>query len=334
MKSPLVVVAFVAFGFTFAAVPAQALSTVQLKNGASLEAEVISEKADRLVVDLGFTVLAVPRDEIESVTATADAEPGAVGLVQDAASADLYRIAAGLPVLSIKENVERVGESVVLVRTPVGLGSGFLIHPSGYIVTNEHVIAGENTISVTQFRRGATELEKVQYNKVRIVALDSRLDLALLKIEDAGETPFPSVSLGGEAALNDGQTVFAIGSPLGLDRTVSQGIVSSHARLLDGQLYIQTTTQINPGNSGGPLFNLRGEVVGVNNMKAMEVGVEGLNFAISLDVLKNFLRNRDAFAFDPRNPNAGYRYLPPPQPVKANASAAKPADKTAAHAKP
>jgi serine protease Do len=78
-------------------------------------------------------------------------------------------------------------------------------------------------------------------------------------------------------------------------------------------LFIQTTAQINPGNSGGPLFNLRGEVVGVNDMKAMGVGVEGLGFTIPATGLKNFLRNRDAYAFDPRNPNAGYRYLEPPR---------------------
>ena len=314
-----VITAFLAFA---AAGSVHALSTVQLKSGAKIEAEVISERADRVVVDLGFTVVTVPRDEIESL-ATKDAA-GADAVVENT---DLYRVAAGLSVLSVKENVDRVGEAVVLVRTPVGLGSGFFIHPSGYIVTNEHVIAGEYNITVTQFRRGATELEKVQYNKVRIVALDSRLDLALLKIEDAGAAVFPTVPLGDGASLNDGQTVFAIGSPLGLDRTVSQGIVSARARPLDGQLYIQTTTQINPGNSGGPLFNLRGEVVGVNNMKAMEVGVEGLNFAIPTGVLKNFLRNRDAFAFDPRNPNAGYRYLEPPQPVKTPAGAAAPVAK-------
>lgn len=302
-------------------VPVFALSTVQLKSGASIEADVIAEKADRVVVDLGFTVVTIPRDEIESLKAKETA-----GTELTADNADLYRIAANLPVLSVKENVDRVGEAVVLVRTPVGLGSGFFIHSSGYIITNEHVISGEYNITVTQFRRGATELEKVQYNKVRIVALDSRLDLALLKIEDAGPVLFPTVPLGDGGAVNDGQTVFAIGSPLGLDRTVSQGIVSARARPLDGQLYIQTTTQINPGNSGGPLFNLRGEVVGVNNMKAMQVGIEGLNFAIPTVVLKNFLRNRDAFAFDPRNPNAGYRYLEPPQPVKAPAkNAATPA---------
>ncbi|MDF3057359.1 MAG: hypothetical protein K0R17_1574 [Rariglobus sp.] len=307
--------------FILAVAPVFALSTVQLKSGASIEADVIAEKADRIVVDLGFTVVTVPRDEIESLKSK---EVSSLEAVPE--NADLYRVAGNLPVLSVKENVDRVGEAVVLVRTPVGLGSGFFIHPSGYIVTNEHVIAGEYNITVTQFRRGATELEKVQYSKVRIVALDSRLDLALLKIEDAGPVLFPTVPLGDGGGLNDGQTVFAIGSPLGLDRTVSQGIVSARTRPLDGQLYIQTTTQINPGNSGGPLFNLRGEVVGVNNMKAMQVGIEGLNFAIPTPVLKNFLRNRDAFAFDPRNPNAGYRYLEPPQPVKTvPASASIPA---------
>jgi serine protease Do len=175
---------------------------------------------------------------------------------------------------------------------------------------------------VTQFRRGTAELENVTFNKVRIVALDARLDLALLKIEDAGNTTFPTVPLGDSNIVTEGQTVFAIGSPLGLDRTVSQGIVSSRNRPMDGQLFIQTTTQINPGNSGGPLFNLRGEVVGVTNQKAMMTGIEGLNFAIPVLVVKNFLRNRDAFAFDPRNPNSGFRYLEPPHPVKLPANAA------------
>jgi serine protease Do len=217
----------------------------------------------------------------------------------------------------VKENVERCGDAVVEVRTPIGLGSGFIIHPSGYVLTNEHVISGEYEISITQFRRGKTELERVQFNKVRIVAFDSRLDLALLKIEDAGNTVFPVVPIGDSDTLTEGQTVFNIGSPLGLDRSVSQGIIAQKNRPLDGQLYIQTTAQVNPGNSGGPLFNLRGEVIGITNMKAMMIGIEGLNFAVPSTVVKSFLQNRDAFAFDPRNPNAGYRYLEPPQPVKS-----------------
>jgi serine protease Do len=299
-----------------AADPAFALSTVQLKNGSSLRGDILAEKADRVVVDLGFTVVTVPREEIDKISAE-----GTAPVAGEESGDNLYRVAVNPPVLPMKENVAHVAEAVVQIRTPIGLGSGFFIHPSGYIITNEHVVAGEYNLTVTQFRQGAAGLDKVQFPKVRIVALDSRLDLALLKIEDAGDTVFPTVPLGDANGLTDGQTVFAIGSPLGLDRTVSQGIVSSHNRPLDGQLYIQTTTQINPGNSGGPLFDLRGEVVGISNMKAMIVGVEGLNFAIPVTVLKDFLRNRDAFAFDPRNPNAGFHYLAPPQTVKAPAGA-------------
>jgi serine protease Do len=184
------------------------------------------------------------------------------------------------------------------------------------VVTNHHVVAGETELSVTRFVKDSTGLRRVRHQTIRLVATDPRVDLALLQIEDRqGVERFATVPVGDSQTLEEGQGVFAIGSPLGLDRTVSQGIVSSRHRLLDGQLYIQTTTQINPGNSGGPLFNLRGEVVGVNNMKAMAVGIEGLNFAIPSAVLKNFLRNRDAFAFDPRSPNAGFRYNAPPRPV-------------------
>lgn len=300
--------------------PVSAMSTIKLKSGAALQGDILTERADKVVLDLGFTVLTIPKDEIDSVRA----ENATQTVVED--SGDLYRAAASQPSLTVNQNVDRVSEAVVQVRTPTSLGSGFIIHPSGYVMTNEHVVSGEYSISVTQFRRGNADLDNVTFNKVRIVALDARLDLALLKIEDSGNTVFPTVPLGDSNVVTEGQTVFAIGSPLGLDRTVSQGIVSSRNRPLDGQLFIQTTTQINPGNSGGPLFDLRGEVVGVTNQKAMMTGIEGVNFAIPIAVVKNFLRNRDAFAFDPRNPNSGYRYLEPPHPVKLPLNpAAKPA---------
>jgi len=284
----------VAFGLSMAA-PAFALSTVKLKNGSSIQGELLADRADRVVMDMGFTVLTVPRDEIERIVA----ENAPVAAATDG-NGDLYHAAPNQGTLTVNENVGRVGEAVVQV------------------LTNEHVVAGEYLITVTQFRRGTSDLERVTFNKVRIVALDSKLDLALLKIEDTRGAIFPTVPVGDSNSLTEGQTVFAIGSPLGLDRTVSQGIISSRNRPMDGQLYIQTTTQINPGNSGGPLFNLRGEVVGVNNMKAMMAGIEGLNFAIPTVVVKNFLRNRDAYAFDPRNANAGFRYLEPPRPIKTS----------------
>ena len=117
------------------------------------------------------------------------------------------------------------------------------------------------------------------------------VDLALLKITETGDE-FEYVYLGEMAEIEAGQEVFAIGNPLGLTRTVSQGIVSTKNRNFEGRLYIQTTTDINPGNSGGPLFNLKGEVIGVTSMGYMFMG--GLNFAIPVDVVRRFIDNRDA----------------------------------------
>jgi serine protease Do len=101
---------------------------------------------------------------------------------------------------------------------------------------------------------------------------------------------------------------------MGLERTVTEGIISTKTREMRGDLYLQTTAQINQGNSGGPLFNLRGEVVGVTNMK-INFG-EGLGFAIPVEEVRSFLKRRDAFAFDNDNPSTGYRYLEPPRRLK------------------
>ena len=129
-----------------------------------------------------------------------------------------------------------------------------------------------------------------------------------------GRAEFARVPLGDSDALAVGDRVFAIGSPLGLERTVTEGILSTKTRQMQGSLYLQTTTQINPGNSGGPLFNLRGEVVGVTNMK-ITFG-EGLGFAIPVEQVKYFLGHRDAYAYDADNPSNAYRYLPPPNRTK------------------
>ncbi len=112
--------------------------------------------------------------------------------------------------------------------------------------------------------------------------------------------------------------MFAIGSPLGLERTVTEGILSTKTREMMGELYLQTTAQINPGNSGGPLFNLQGEVVGVTNMK-INFG-EGLGFAIPVEALKFFLDHRDAYAYSADNPSNPFRYLEPPNRTRQQAS--------------
>jgi serine protease Do len=134
--------------------------------------------------------------------------------------------------------------------------------------------------------------------------------MALLKVDDKDEPLFSWVLLGDSDPLAVGERVFAIGSPLGLERTVTEGMISTKTRQMAGELYLQTTAQINPGNSGGPLFNMRGEVIGVTNMK-ITFG-EGLGFAIPIESVKYFLNHRDAYAYDNDNPSNAFRYLDPP----------------------
>jgi len=150
---------------------------------------------------------------------------------------------------------------------------------------------------------------------VAIVALNPFVDLALLKLPATKDLKLAHVFLGNIEELNVGDGVFAVGNPLGLERSVSQGIVSTRNRNFEGLVYLQTDAAINPGNSGGPLFNLRGEVIGVVNMKSTQG--ENLGFAIPINYVKDFLRTREAFAFDKDNPNTGHRYLDPPRRLKA-----------------
>jgi serine protease Do len=198
----------------------------------------------------------------------------------------------------------------VQVRTPGGLGSGFILNEEGYLITNFHVIEGETQISIEVYHQKNGQLDRRSYKQVKIVAINKFADLALLKISDADAPKFARVSLGDSDNMAVGERVFAIGSPLGLERTVTEGILSTKTRPIQGELYLQTTAQINPGNSGGPLFNLRGEVVGVTNMK-ITFG-EGLGFAIPVEAVKSFLNHRDAYAYDNDNPSNAFRYLPPP----------------------
>ncbi|MEX0717704.1 MAG: trypsin-like peptidase domain-containing protein [Planctomycetaceae bacterium] len=287
---------------------------IELKTGQKIEGEVLKETDQALFVDLGIDVLRVPLDRIRTRAASGEAadspSPG------DVEQQGVFRTAT-LPVKSVKELAESYGEGVVLVRTPSGLGSGFIVDERGYCVTNYHVVERETRIDVTIFHRGEKgEFERRRIDDVRIVALNPFLDLALLQIPEQ-DFPFRPVFLAGRDEYREGDPVFAIGNPLGLDRSVSQGIVSTRNRNFEGLTYIQTTTEINPGNSGGPLFNTRGEVVGVTNMK-LAFG-EGLGFAIPVAYLRHFLNNRDAFAFDRNNPNSGYRYLDPPRRRNAGA---------------
>ena len=156
------------------------------------------------------------------------------------------------------------------------LGSGFIISADGYILTNAHVVeSGEITVRLTDKREF----------KAKVIGLDKRTDLAVIRIEG---TNLPVVRFGDPTKLKVGEWVVAIGSPFGFDNTVTAGIVSAKGRSLPQENFvpfIQTDVAINPGNSGGPLFNMKGEVVGINSqIYSRTGGFMGLSFAIPIDV--------------------------------------------------
>jgi serine protease Do len=277
---------------------------ISLIDGRSITATILKETSEKLWLDMGFTIVEVPRTQVESIV-RAQAEDKDVATRRD----DLFRTATNLPERTPKELARKFGEAVIMVSTPGGLGSGFIIHPDGYAITNAHVIQGETRIKATVFEQRNLDFRRREIQDVEIVAVNNHMDLALIKLKkDQGD--FPTIYLADTDDLLAGQEVFAIGAPLGLERTLSQGVIATTQRNFEGSTFIQTTAQINPGNSGGPLFNIRGEVIGVTNMK-IPFG-EGLGFAIPAKYVRDFIRNRDAFAYDKSNPNSGYDYLAPP----------------------
>lgn len=220
-----------------------------------------------------------------------------------------------------------VSPSVVSIavtgRQAAGQGSGVVVDKAGHILTNNHVATGAGAnaaISVT--------LNDGRTYDAKIVGTDPTTDLAVLAIVNPPADLTP-ISFGDSGQLTVGQPVMAVGNPLGLAGTVTTGIVSALNRPVTTGASpqqgaggnpvvtnaIQTSAAINPGNSGGPLFNFKGEVVGVTNMKAAQG--DNLGFAIPINYVKDFLRNREAFAFDKDNPNTGYRYLDPPRRLQA-----------------
>src|SRR5512140_605983 len=157
------------------------------------------------------------------------------------------------------------------------LGSGFIISADGYLLTNAHVVEGADEITV--------RLTDKREFKAKLIGTDKRTDVALIKIDATG---LPAVRIGDPNKLKVGEWVLAIGSPFGFDNTVTAGIVSGKGRTLPQENFvpfIQTDAAVNPGNSGGPLFNMRGEVVGINSqIYSRTGGYMGLSFAIPIDV--------------------------------------------------
>ena len=282
-----------------------AADTVILRSGAMIDGTVLKRNEKTVWIDVGPDVLAFTMDDVEDVEIS-DAE-----VALDVTRETVYYTADDLPELSPKEQARRVGPAVIMVSTPGGLGSGVIINPEGLAITNAHVIQGETVLRCTVWLPQTDgTLQRQTVEDVEIVAVNNHLDLALLKMVHPDDEQFPYAPLERDEKIEVGQTVFAIGNPLGLERTMSQGVVSTRQRSFGGITYVQTDAAINPGNSGGPLFNTKGEVVGITNMGIL--GGEALGFAIPTRYVKDFIRNREAFAYDKKNPNSGHEYHDPP----------------------
>jgi S1-C subfamily serine protease len=171
--------------------------------------------------------------------------------------------------------IEDAVKAVVTVRTDKSVGTGFIVDSSGYIVTNYHIIDGsENSVEIVTYDRDTFDAELIGKDEVR--------DLALLKIPGQ----YSSLELADSDNLQVGKKVIAIGNPLGLTLTVTEGIVSALHRVGPSGLdeYIQTDVSLNPGNSGGPLIDTQGKVVGINNFKIG--GAESLGFSLESNVIR------------------------------------------------
>lgn len=306
-----------------AASSARIASTLTLQEGVVVTAPILRENAESLVVDLGYDALVIPSKRIiarkthDGVTSTTDT----------ILRRGIYQTGTG-SVGPVTEHVNHFGDAVVMISTPRGLGTGFFISSDGHLVTNYHVVEGETRLTVTLFRREAQGYERHEISEVRILALQPLRDIALLQIDRTalGKAPIVPVLLhdprSAGTATAVGDLVFAIGNPLGLERTVTQGIVSSTTRTYGHLRFVQTDASINPGNSGGPLFNARGEVVGIASMKAGFF--DGLAFGIPVEDLIDFLENRDAYLYNAAQPQNGITYLMPPGTGQAPETKEKP----------
>jgi serine protease Do len=297
------------------ALDAGEFETVLLKDGQRVTGEILSEKSNAVYVDLGFDILRIPKDQIlrrEKGLAAATPGPKVAARGNELDASGFFTTGLMKP-SPVKELVGKFGEAVISIETPSGKGSGFLINNEGYAITNDHVVQGESRVSAILYVNVPEGFTRRRIEDVEIIALNPFFDLALLKLPLPPDLKPSHVILGSGDDINAGDPVFAVGNPLGLERTVTQGIVSNRSRSLEGQRYIQTDTAINPGNSGGPLFNQRGEVIGVTSRGVGAAFADNLGFAIPVSYVKEFIHHREAFAYDKANPNSGYRYVDPPR---------------------
>jgi len=230
------------------------------------------------------------KDKVIIVTLLGEAKVFTGTLVASNSTPSVRLASADVPT---EDLVDQTSSAVLKLSSSEAWGSGFLITRSGVVVTNAHVVGSNSEVT-------AKNLQQQQFNG-KVVYRDPALDLALVKL-DVEQTP--SLSLGTLASIKVGQSVIAIGNPgMGLQNTVTRGIVSavgSYPELGPGT-WIQTDASINPGNSGGPLLNTHGDVIGMNTVKVVKEGVQGIGFALSAQDILNVVQ----------------RFFPQQQPVQS-----------------
>ncbi|MBN2495023.1 MAG: trypsin-like peptidase domain-containing protein [Deltaproteobacteria bacterium] len=277
-----------------------------LTTGDRVEGELLRRDAGHLYLLVGESLLEIEASKVEKMHRVKERPAGTSGEVR---KHGLYATAQR-SIREVPQLVAELGPAIVVVKTPTGLGTGWFCNPDGFLITNHHVVAGERSIRVTMFPREGKSLGRKVFRKVRIIAQNADMDLALLKVEEKLDVSIPQLYLGEFSRVQVGDKAFAIGNPMGLERSTSEGIVSKVARNIGGRLFVQTTAPIAPGNSGGPLFNARGEVIGVVARGA--IVLDGLGFAIPSTYVKEFLDHVEAFAYDEDNPNTGVQYMETP----------------------
>ncbi len=245
-------------------------------------------------VVLSLAIFPVEKVEAQGKAASFEALTG----LNEAFRSLVNRVSPAVVQISVtgySPNIGAVTPSADLLSPKRGTGSGVILDPAGYVVTNAHVVAGARRIQVilpssTSIEPGKGSILKSPGRVIgaQILRLDSETDLAILKTSEAD---LPSLPLGDSDSVQQGELVFAFGSPLGLEASVTMGVVSSIARQLrpeDPLIYIQTDAPINPGNSGGPLVNARGKVIGINSLIfSQSGGSEGIGFAAPSNIVRN-----------------------------------------------
>ena len=255
----------------------------------------MKRRISSLCVSLGFGLASFANPPIAFAQAVArPAAPPGLARLSDDLQALAERVRPSIVQVLVTGSAA-AGEGGALLGSQRGAGSGVILHPDGYVVTNAHVIAGARHIEVlvpppAGPPGGGRSVLKASGRILgaQVVGIDRETDLAVLLLPQKG---LPALSLGDSEAVRPGQIVFAFGSPLGLEGSVSLGVVSATARQLKPEspmIYLQTDASINPGNSGGPLLDTEGRVVGINTLiLSQSGGSEGIGFAAPSNIVRN-----------------------------------------------